>query len=132
MVRSYANRSHAATPDEALQDQRPADAGSEQLAAELGLVVPQRELLEEGLILGRRSSSSVSAEPNITFETTAATSGSNNLYVLTDRAAGQQLLLVGFLEKDLWPAFQEANVPPPIRAEWFAHAGEMHRHSQTG
>ena len=37
-----------------------------------------------------------SAEPNITFETTAATSGSNNLYVLTDGATGQQLLLVGY------------------------------------
>jgi type IV pilus assembly protein PilA len=37
-----------------------------------------------------------SAEPNITFETAAATSGSNNLYVLTDGAAGQQLVLVGY------------------------------------
>jgi len=39
-----------------------------------------------------------SAEPNITFETAAATSGSNNLSVLTDTAASspQQLLLVGY------------------------------------
>jgi type IV pilus assembly protein PilA len=35
------------------------------------------------------------AEPNIAFATTAATSGTNNLFVLTDGAAGQQLLLVG-------------------------------------
>ena len=37
-----------------------------------------------------------SAEPNITFETSAATSGTNNLYVLTDGTTGQQLLLVGY------------------------------------
>ena len=37
-----------------------------------------------------------------------------------------------FMQKDLAPAFQKANVPPPTRAEWFKHAGEMHRHSQGG
>jgi hypothetical protein len=37
-----------------------------------------------------------------------------------------------FMEKNLAPAFQQANVPPPTRAEWFSHAGEMHRHSQSG
>lgn len=37
-----------------------------------------------------------------------------------------------FLHRDLLPAFQQANVPPPSRAEWFNHAGEMHRHSQGG
>jgi hypothetical protein len=35
-----------------------------------------------------------------------------------------------FMQKDLAPAFQEAQVPPPTRVEWFAHAGEMHRHAQ--
>lgn len=33
-----------------------------------------------------------------------------------------------FMQSQLAPAFKEANVPPPTRAEWFAHAGEMHRH----
>jgi hypothetical protein len=37
-----------------------------------------------------------------------------------------------FMQKDLGPALQEANVPRPTRVEWFAHAGEMHRHSQGG
>jgi hypothetical protein len=37
-----------------------------------------------------------------------------------------------FMQKNLAPAFEKANVPPPTRAEWFAHAGEMHRHSQNG
>lgn len=37
-----------------------------------------------------------------------------------------------FLQRDLMPAFQAANVSPPSRAEWFNHAGEMHRHSQGG
>ena len=37
-----------------------------------------------------------------------------------------------FMQRDLAPAFQEANVPPPKRAEWFNHAGEMHRHAQGG
>jgi len=37
-----------------------------------------------------------------------------------------------FMQKDLAPALQKANVPHPTRTEWFAHAGEMHRHSQTG
>lgn len=35
------------------------------------------------------------AEPNIAFETTAPTSGSNNLSVNTDGATGQQLVLIG-------------------------------------
>ena len=33
-----------------------------------------------------------------------------------------------FMQSRLAPAFQEANVPQPTRVEWFAHAGEMHRH----
>ena len=37
-----------------------------------------------------------------------------------------------FMQSDLAPAFQEANVPPPTRVEWFAHVGEMHRHAQGG
>jgi len=37
-----------------------------------------------------------------------------------------------FMQKDLGPAMEKANVSPPTRAEWFAHAGEMHRHSQSG
>jgi hypothetical protein len=36
-----------------------------------------------------------------------------------------------FMQKDLSPAFQKAQVPPPTRVEWFAHAGEMHRHAQS-
>lgn len=37
-----------------------------------------------------------------------------------------------FMEKDLGPVFETAKVPHPTRVEWFAHAGEMHRHSQSG
>ncbi len=37
-----------------------------------------------------------------------------------------------FMQNQLGPAMEQANVPPPTRAEWFAHAGEMHRHSQSG
>lgn len=33
-----------------------------------------------------------------------------------------------FMQSQLAPAFHEANVPPPTRVEWFALAGEMHRH----
>jgi len=45
-----------------------------------------------------------SAEPNISFETTAATSGSNNLSVATS-TDGQQLLLVGFSQSNTcWAA----------------------------
>jgi hypothetical protein len=32
------------------------------------------------------------------------------------------------MQSQLGPAFQEANVAPPTRVEWFNHAGEMHRH----
>jgi hypothetical protein len=32
-----------------------------------------------------------------------------------------------FMQSHLLPAFQEANVPPPARAEWFSHVGEMKR-----
>jgi hypothetical protein len=32
------------------------------------------------------------------------------------------------MQSRLGPALKEANVPPPTRVEWFALAGEMHRH----
>ena len=37
-----------------------------------------------------------------------------------------------FMQNDLAPAMEKAKVAPPVRAEWFSHAGEMHRHSQNG
>ena len=33
-----------------------------------------------------------------------------------------------FMHSRLGPAFAEANVPQPARVEWFALAGEFHRH----
>ncbi|MGO8884324.1 MAG: hypothetical protein ACLPUO_14875 [Streptosporangiaceae bacterium] len=33
-----------------------------------------------------------------------------------------------FMESQLGPAFEKANVPQPSRVEWFAHVGEMCRH----
>jgi hypothetical protein len=33
-----------------------------------------------------------------------------------------------FMQSRLGPAFHEAKVPQPTRVEWFAKAGEMHRH----
>jgi type IV pilus assembly protein PilA len=45
------------------------------------------------------------AEPNITFEATAATSGSNNLSVTTDGTTGQQIVLVGYSQSgQCWAA----------------------------
>jgi type IV pilus assembly protein PilA len=56
-----------------------------------------------------------SAEPNITFEATAATSGTNNLYVLTDGATGQQLLLVGYSQSGTcWAAEDNEGDTAPI------------------
>jgi hypothetical protein len=52
--------------------------------------------------------------------------------------AGDKLIVVevweskavqeGFMQSRLGPALKQANVPPPTRVEWFALAGEMHRH----
>ncbi len=39
-----------------------------------------------------------------------------------------QAVQEAFMQSRLGPALQEANVPPPTRVEWFALAGEMHRH----
>jgi hypothetical protein len=43
--------------------------------------------------------------------------------VWESQAAQQQ-----FMESRLAPAFAEANVPQPTRAQWFTHLGAMHRH----
>lgn len=43
--------------------------------------------------------------------------------VWESQAAQQQ-----FMESQLAPAFQEANVPQPTRVQWFNHLGAMHRH----